>query len=147
MRRSGLVAGAVVRGGPVSSVERPVGVDRAIRIDRSLRSTAPSGSTGTGADQLHVGMREFSFALDRSSLDPAPATVDVTADNGGEVPHTITFYADAAFTQKVPGADSGSVAAGGSKTFSFTPPDGASELFFRCEIHPTQMTGKITVSG
>ena len=81
-------------------------------------------------------MREFSFALDRSSLDPAPATVDVTADNGGEVPHTITFYADAAFTEKVPGADSGSVAAGGSKTFSFTPPEGASELFFRCEIHP-----------
>jgi len=32
------------------------------------------------------------------------AAVDVTADNGGEAPHTITFYADAQYTQKLVGA-------------------------------------------
>ena len=109
-------------------------------------STAPSGSAAAGGATLHVGMRDFTFALDKSSLPPATA-VDVTADNGGEAPHTITFYTDAAYTSKVAGADSGSVAAGASKEFSFTPPDGATVLFFRCEIHPTQMTGQIDVKA
>ena len=109
-------------------------------------SAAPSGSAAGGGETLHVGMRDFTFALDKSSLTPATA-VDVTADNGGEAPHTITFYTDAAFTSKVAGADSGSVSPGASKEFSFTPPDGAAVLFFRCEIHPTQMTGQIDVKA
>jgi plastocyanin len=109
-------------------------------------SIVPSASTGTGGDTLHVGMRDFTFALDKSSIPPATA-VDVTADNGGEAPHTITFYTDAQYTQKVTGGDSGTVNAGASKAFSFTPPDGATVLFFRCEVHPTQMTGQIDVKG
>jgi len=92
-------------------------------------------------------MRDFTFALDKSSLLPAPASVEVTADNGGEAPHTVTFYTDAQYTQKVTGGDSGSVNAGASKTFSFVPPEGATVLFYRCEIHPTQMTGQIDVKG
>jgi plastocyanin len=109
-------------------------------------STAPSGSAATGGDTLHVGMRDFSFALDKASLPPGTA-VAVTADNGGEAPHTITFYTDAQYTQKVSGGDSGTVNAGASKAFSFTPPDGATVLFFRCEIHPTQMVGQIDVKA
>ena len=109
-------------------------------------SAAASGSAAAGGATLHVGMRDFTFALDKSNLAPA-TPVDVTADNGGEAPHTITFYTDAQYTQKLAGADSGSVAAGQSKDFSFTPPDGATVLFFRCEIHPTQMTGQIDVKA
>ena len=92
-------------------------------------------------------MRDFSFGLDLSSLHPGEPGVAVTAENHGEAPHTITFYTDAAFTQKVPLGDSGTVAPGSSAGFEFAPPEGATVLFFRCEIHPTQMQGQIAVSG
>jgi plastocyanin len=47
---------------------------------------------------------------------------------------------DAAYHNAIAGADTGSVSSGATQTFTVTAGDG---LFYRCNIHPTQMQGKI----
>lgn len=99
--------------------------------------TTPSGEAGT----LAVTAQDFSFSLDADSI-PA-GTVLVTLTNAGAAPHTITFYTDEEYTDMVGGTER--VAAGDSGSASLVVPDDVDELYYRCEVHPTQMMGEIEV--
>jgi len=65
--------------------------------------------------------------------------------SGFREPDTVTFYTDEDFTQPVSGGDSGNVSGGGAKDFSFTAPSSGDALYYRCEIHPTQMQGELSL--
>lgn len=105
----------------------------------ATRPVAPTPAAGGGETTVDVAAADFSF-------DPAaftvPAGVDVTMTltNTGAAPHTLTVYRDAEFTERVQGAETGSVS-GGSED-SFTATFGAGKYHFRCEIHPTLMQGE-----
>ena len=96
-----------------------------------------------GADAITVVAADLSFTPDTFEA-PAGEEFTVTLDNTGQLPHTLTVYSDAAYTTPVDGADTGSITGGDTGDFSVTF-DTAGDLFFRCEIHPVQMQGTITV--
>ncbi len=112
-------------------------------------SSPAAGATSAGprteVDSLQVSAKDFSFSLNLTSLHPGPPGVDVVLTNDGATPHTLTFYSDPDFKTKIPKADSGSVAPGGTAAFPFIVPDGLTTVYFRCDIHPTQMTGQLAV--
>jgi plastocyanin len=104
-----------------------------------------NGGDDGGSDVTFVEIDAADFSFN-------PADVSVAADteltfvlaNTGGVPHTLTVYSDAEFTEGVAGADTGNVQDGAVGEFVTTL--GAGEYFFRCEVHPTQMAGTITAS-
>lgn len=103
-------------------------------------STAPAR---TGVDRLNVVAKDFAFTADLKSVRKGSPGTDVSFKNDGPSAHTLTFYNDATFETKL--ADSSQVAPGQSVAFAFIPPDGATSMYYRCEIHPTQMKGEIAV--
>lgn len=105
-------------------------------------ATTPAGDGDGGAQEITITAKDFSFSPIESDVRAGEATV--TLDNTGEATHTMTVYTDEEYTEVVDGADTGNVAAGETGQFTTAFEDGA-EYFFRCEIHPTQMTGELTV--
>ena len=94
-------------------------------------------------DALAVSAKEFAFTLTLISIRPGAPGVDVVFKNDGTREHTLAIYADSAFKTKI--ADSGRVAAGQTSGFPFIPPEGAKSVYYRCEIHPNQMHGELSV--
>ncbi len=116
----------------------------------SAAAVSPAGgpsSAGprTEVDALQASAKDFSFSLNLTSLHPGPPGVDVVFTNDGATPHTLTFYQDPDFKTMIPKADSGSVAPNGNAAFPFIVPDGVTTVYYRCDIHPTQMTGQLPV--
>jgi len=105
-------------------------------------ATTPAGDGNGGADEYTITAKDFSFSPIESDVKAGEAIV--TLNNTGEVFHTMTVYADDQYAEAVEGADTENVAAGESGEFTITFEEGA-EYFFRCELHPTQMTGELTV--
>jgi|CXWL01.1.fsa_nt_gi plastocyanin len=105
--------------------------------------TKAAGDSESGA--LTVAAKDFSFALDKTSVKKG-SQVDVAFENQGSAPHTINFYTDEAYTKPIADAESGRVSGGGSKAFTFTAPADGTAAYYRCEVHPAQMQGEITLN-
>src|SRR5438132_1436066 len=108
------------------------------------RATVPAAAATSSAGTLNVAARDFLFDPDKLSAKKGQA-VTVNFKNDGSTAHTFTLYTDEDHTKAVPSDDSGRVSAGGSKTLTISLTSDSGDLYFRCEIHPTQMTGEITV--
>ena len=108
-------------------------------------ASTPAASTTkrTQVDMLNATAKDFSFTLGLTSIHPGVPGVDVTFKNDGSTTHTLTFYEDSGFTKKLNG--SGNIAAGQTAGFPFAPSANATSVFYRCDIHPTQMKGELTV--
>lgn len=96
-----------------------------------------------GAEAVTVVAADLSFTPSTFEAT-AGEEVTVTLENTGQLPHTLTVFSDVSYTTPVEGADTDTIAGGDTGEFTITF-DEAGELFFRCEIHPTQMQGTITV--
>jgi plastocyanin len=107
-------------------------------------AAAPTAADSSGTEALSVAAKDFSFALDKGSVKKG-SQVDVAFENQGSAPHTINFYTDEAYTKPIADAESGSVSGGGSKAFTFTAPADGTAAYYRCEVHPTQMTGELAL--
>lgn len=90
-----------------------------------------------------VAAADFSFSP-TAIVASAGLPVRITLNNTGNAPHTLTVYTDEAYSEPVAGADTGQVSGGSSGDFEVTLEEG--EHFFRCELHPDQMQGVITVN-
>jgi len=99
-------------------------------------TTAPAASSG---DSVSVEAKDFSF--DPTSFTVAAGEeVTVTLNNTGNAGHTLTVYTDEEYSDPVDGAET-SVNAGETGEFKATFEGG--EYYFRCEVHPSQMTGTL----
>ena len=102
-------------------------------------ATSPAGAT------LDVTARDFEFnPTTLSASTGKPLTINFS--NQGGTGHTFSLYTDQQHTKAVANGDTGTVSAGGSKTLTLPASAITGNLFFRCEIHPTQMMGEITVN-
>lgn len=110
-------------------------------------ATEPAGNAtepaGDGLESLTVTASDFAFDADLTSV-AAGSVVQVAFSNNGSSPHTLTFYTDADYTEAIPGGDSGQLASGGSFNFTFEAPEDGT-VFYRCEVHPDQMEGELTI--
>lgn len=101
-------------------------------------TTAPEGESV----ELGATAADFSFTLDKDALSKS-SNVIATLTNSGSAPHTLTFYTDKGYTEPLSSADSGQISGGDIGGFSFTTPADGDELYYRCEVHPSQMQGEI----
>jgi plastocyanin len=104
---------------------------------------APSGSPAAGGSQKQITItaKDFSFSTDAVEVRMGDALA-ITFKNSDSVPHTLTFYSDSAYRDAIAGGDSGSVGGGATMTFTIIAD---ANLFYRCNIHPSQMEGEIDI--
>jgi len=101
----------------------------------------PTGAATGLDDEVQVQAADFSFTPATFSV-PAGVPVKIEVRNSGNLSHTLTVYSDEDRSNRVPGADTGTIEAGEDADIETTFDSG--EYFFRCEIHPTQMEGEFT---
>lgn len=120
-------------------------------------TTAPTGSPGpTGSappGQLAIAMHDNSFDPDSLTV-PAGETVTINVTNEGVAIHNVHIadeagdYADSFCDASAPGAcsDPNRVGGGQSATVTWTVPNTpGAEIPFRCDFHPVEMKGTITI--
>jgi plastocyanin len=101
----------------------------------------PPGGGGPQGGPVSLVATEFSFDQQQITV-PAGGQVTIDFRNQGQQPHNFSVYtnqtaADAIFQGPItnPGA---------TATYTFQAPD-PGEYFFRCDVHPAQMTGTFVV--
>lgn len=108
-------------------------------VANGAAGNASAGKTAT----VNIVAKNVAFDMNTITV-PAGAQVTVNFDNqDSEVPHNVAFYTDSSASKTI---YKGQVITGPNKTaYTFTAPSQAGTYFFRCDIHPTQMTGKFVV--
>jgi len=99
----------------------------------------------TGSNNTIVNIMAKNIAFNMSTITvPVGAEVTVNFDNQDSgVQHNIAFYTDSSAATTI---YKGPITTGPNKTtFTFTAPSTAGTYFFRCDVHPTQMTGQFIV--
>ncbi|HEV8573042.1 MAG TPA: cupredoxin domain-containing protein [Actinomycetota bacterium] len=121
---------SVPSGGPTGP---PTGPPPCEPSGTSLSIAAPPGASGTGFDQTCLAV-------------PAgkPFTVDFANDDN--IPHNWALYTDDSASEHLGGGSPSEPIAGGqSKTYEVDPIDDPGQYFYRCDFHPTTMTGTFVV--
>jgi hypothetical protein len=98
-----------------------------------LNLVAPSGASGTGFQQTKLS---------------APAnkcfTIKFVNQDAG-VPHNVALYTDSSATTAL--APPGAIITGPANETVVVPPLKPGSYFYRCDVHPTVMTGTLVVKG
>jgi plastocyanin len=110
--------------------------------------TATVTGTWTAGGMTYYGdvLTARNFAFDKTSFTvPAGATVILTFinDDAG-VPHNFALYTSSAAT--TPLFQGGIVTGQVTTVYTFTAPSQPGTYFFRCDVHPTTMTGSFVVT-
>ena len=116
----------------------------AVSASPEATATTPSGGeTPPAGNVIEVAMIP-TIKFDKSEVTvPAGQPVTLRADNrDGTIFHNWAAYTDKSAKQLIAGTDI--CAAPCTKDVTFTAP-APGEYFFRCDVHPTQMTGKLIV--
>ena len=103
----------------------------------------PTPSPSTGGNTITVTAAGMAFDTNSISVS-AGAHVTITFQNKDSgVPHNMAFYTSAAATTIIyQGARTTGVSA---VTYTFDAPTTPGTYFFRCDVHPTTMTGSFIV--
>jgi plastocyanin len=90
---------------------------------------------------VQVTLTAEGMAFDSKEITvPAGSPVEMTFHNRDTgIPHNFALYTDASATTKV---FAGEIVTGPKTvTYTFTAPSEKGRFFFRCDVHPTMMTG------
>ena len=107
-------------------------------------SAAASSPPAGGGTAITVTARDFELGPDEIAASKGE-TLNIMFSNQGGTAHTFSVFSDEAYTTPFPGADTGQVAAGDTKQLSLTVPADSGDSYFRCNIHPAQMKGEISI--
>lgn len=105
-----------------------------------------TGDASASDRKVTISLVAQGFAFDKSTITvPAGATVVMTFDNKDSgVPHNFALYTDSTARQKIYG---GAIITGPeTATYRFNAPMIPRTYFFRCDVHPTTMTGSFVVT-
>ncbi len=106
--------------------------------------TGNQTGNGTG-EPVEVSLTAQNLAFDQSTITvPAGAEVVMTFTNMDTgIPHNFAVYESSAADQSI---FVGEIIDSGTTTYRFTAPQEPGTYFFRCDVHPTTMTGSFVVS-
>jgi plastocyanin len=92
-----------------------------------------------------VNLTARNIAFDATTITvPRGAAVTINFDNQDSVPHNFALYTDASASQSI---YKGEVISGPRQiVYTFAAPDQSGTYFFRCDVHPAQMTGSFVVT-
>jgi heme/copper-type cytochrome/quinol oxidase subunit 2 len=99
---------------------------------------APPGKAVT----INLVAQNIAFNLSIITI-PAGATVTINFDNKDSIPHNFAVYTDSSAQTLVFRGDI--ITGPATTTYTFTAPTKPGIYFFRCDVHPTIMTGSFIV--
>ena len=106
-------------------------------------TTAPVASSIAAAAPVTINLTVQNMAFDKASISvPSGAKVTMIFNNQDSVPHNFALYTDSSAANVI---FKGDVVTSKTITYQFTAPSSAGNYFFRCDVHPTAMTGTFTV--
>jgi plastocyanin len=110
-------------------------------------TTSSGGLTTRPANAITINLAAQNMAFDQATLTvPAGAKVTIIFQNKDSMPHNFALYNNSSASQTI---FKGDTISGPNKTveYSFNAPDNPGEYFFRCDVHPSVMTGKFIVTA
>ena len=122
-----------------------LGVLAAACSENAGESVIPDQATARAGGTIVVEARDFSFVPDRAESETASVTIELR--NNGAEQHSLTVYQSDDYAEPVAGAVIEAIGPGESETISFDVEEGATTLNFRCEVHPDEMNGEISVGS
>jgi len=107
--------------------------------------TTAATTAAAGNQTATVDLTAENIKFDKSTITvPAGATVTVNFNNKDSgVPHNFAVYTDSSASQNIFKGDT--VTGPATTTYTFTAPSTPGTYFFRCDVHPQQMTGDFVV--
>lgn len=103
-----------------------------------------TSSSGTGSP-ITINLTAKSMAFDKNTITVSTgAQVTINFDNQDSgIPHNFAVYTNSSASKSI---FVGETITGPKKTtYTFTAPTTPGSYFFRCDVHPTTMTGTFTV--
>jgi plastocyanin len=108
----------------------------------STGETPTGGETTGGTAQINM-IPSISFDKEELTI-PANQDVTITADNqDGSTPHNFSVYSERDAPVPIATTEICNAPCTRALTLNLEP----GEYFFRCDVHPLQMTGKLIVGG
>jgi len=114
----------------------------------SLPTTPAPASTTTGpatttSKSVTIDLVAQGMSFDKSTITvPAGASVIINFNNKDSIPHNFALYTNSSAATAI---FVGQVISSSSVTYKFTAPATPGSYFFRCDVHPTTMTGTFLV--
>jgi plastocyanin len=85
------------------------------------------------------------MAFDQKTITvPAGASVTMNFENKDSAPHNFALYTNSGASQSIFVGQT--ITGTKTITYSFTAPSTPGTYFFRCDVHPTSMTGSFVVN-
>lgn len=104
----------------------------------------PVVNVGDVAESVSIELSADNTAFDKNTITvPAGAKVTITFSNMDIVPHNFALYETSAATSSI--FVGGIINGSETVEYMFTAPDTPGTYFFRCDVHPTIMTGDFIV--
>ena len=114
-----------------------------VKQDKAAADDGAGAGPGPGPAIVTIEAQNLGFNLSTITAN-AGTQVTVTLDNkDAGVPHNIAFYTDTSATQQIQGGEL--ITGPAIETIDFTAPAAPGTYFFRCDVHPDQMTGAFVV--
>jgi plastocyanin len=107
---------------------------------------APEATTAAGAETVEISaVPHIKFDKDTITVKAgSQVTLKFTNTDTG-VPHNWAAYTDSTASTLIPGAQTAVCTGPCEEEITFTAPDQPGDYFFRCDVHPTAMTGTLVV--
>ena len=104
-----------------------------------------SGSRTRTGKPVVIGLTAENIAFDKKTITvESGAAVTINFNNRDRgIPHNFALYKDAGAAEMIFQGDI--ITGPGQITYQFSAPATAGTYFFRCDVHPTQMTGDFVV--
>jgi plastocyanin len=108
-------------------------------------STTPTVTSTTAGQAVAISLVAKNMAFDKKTITVAAgASVTMNFENQDSAPHNFALYTNSGASQSI---FVGQVIAGPKTiTYTFTAPSVPGTYFFRCDVHPTAMTGSFVVN-
>ena len=136
---------------PTASGPAAPGTNSTTSSTTSTTTTTPSttttttSTTTTGGAPVTISLIAKNISFNMSTITvSAGASVTINFNNQDSVPHNFSLFTNS--SANPPALFQGQVVSGpGTATYTFTAPTTPGTYFFRCDIHPTMMTGSFIV--
>jgi plastocyanin len=107
--------------------------------------TTNTATTVPGGTAVTINLVAQNMAFDKNSISvSAGANVTINFNNKDTIPHNFALYTNSSAT--LPAIFVGQTVTGPTTvTYTFKAPATPGTYFFRCDVHPTSMTGSFIV--
>lgn len=128
----------------VNNDHTPLNPPVVAKVTITVQAVTPTPTpTPTPGQNVTINLIAQNISFDKSTITvPAGASVTINFDNKDSIPHNFALYTDSSARTSI---FVGQIITSTTTTYKFTAPTTPGNYFFRCDVHPTSMTGTFVV--